>query len=111
MNPRLTALQDCQSGSDIQGEETGGKQTAFQGDSHCVRLELLPNPNKLGQRRTVGTNVNLKLLDKLLHWAQYQPPEYIPMTGGKSSSSDSFCEQASQTFVVVLARIVVAHGG
>jgi hypothetical protein len=50
------------------------------------------------------------MLDKLLHRAQYQPPEYVAMTGGKGSSSRPFCELARQTFMIVLARIVVAQG-
>jgi hypothetical protein len=111
MSPQLTGLQDCQSGSDIQGEETRGERTAFQRDGHHVGLEFLPNPDKLWECRTVRTDVNLKLLDKLLNRAQYQPPEHVAMAGFQSSSSESFRELTRQSCVVVLSRIVVAHGG
>lgn len=55
--------------------------------------------------------IKLKLLDEFFNRAKNQAPEHLSMAAFNSLSSNSLCELPLQTVVVVIACIVVAHGG
>src|SRR5258706_99022 len=96
-------------GSFVQIDASIKKVLPLQWDCHSVRLKLFPNSNKLGRCRAVRISIKLKLLDKLLHRAKNQSPKHVTMAARNSPSSNALSEPQSETFMVVLTRIVVAH--